>query len=696
MPKSDTMEIRVGTRPQPDFFVFTNDLQVKHPDDAERPTVLCTASSNAIDLEGDRFTKDALKQMEQGFTGKLIFLNHRYSVPTDVFGQVTKAVLTNREGRTDLDLEIVVNTDNPLAVTTYQMICNGMRLGVSVGVLVREVNKTDEESEFGRVVEITDIIPLEASIVGIPANQTAWTQEAIKSLFDDGRLDLDDEEITARAWLTTETAHTDTNRWTALKTVGKGAVGGHSPAKAQQDKPWSGSQAVKRLRSWAGGPAKDKINWKKYGTGFTWINSDAADSFGSYKMPHHDITNGSFVVVFRGAVAAAVVLQGGRGGVNIPEGDVGGCKSHIARHYHQFSEKAPWERGKEDGWLDIELEVADDLMALGLIDELPAFEATFETKSTRVWVTEDGEAREVVVEITDDAAEVEMTTQDAPTAVVKTDEEEQQAAAEEAAENADVTTQAGEAEGAGDHGDGGAAAAEAAGGSTVTGDDADNAIGGPEKEIVPEPEKATAPEEKDSLKGDFEEDVNADLAADTLIDKQFSGFRVLINNLIDILLNTDMSVEDRRKAGSDIISEYQDFVEGTWNETLDSLDTSGKSAPADATLVKARVGAQLLAFIALADGLEVDGGKVLAQAVEQVKGLTEDIAKLAQENKTLKEENERHVAAFAQVDKVLEAIGDMSLGAVTTSKEAFAESLAELFPMLHPDIRERMARSTKS
>jgi hypothetical protein len=72
----------------------------------------------------------------------------------------------------------------------------------------------------------------------------------------------------------------------------------------------------------------------------TWYDSAAPDLKGSYKLPHHQ--NDGMKAVWRGVTAAAAVLQGGRGGADIPEADQDAVKAHIARHYQQWDEVAPW------------------------------------------------------------------------------------------------------------------------------------------------------------------------------------------------------------------------------------------------------------------------------------------------------------------------------------------------------------------
>lgn len=672
---------------KPDFVVFSAPLAVKHDGDADaRPTLVATASSTAIDLESDRFTKSALEQMRDGFKGRVIFMNHSYRVPVDVFGVVEETSLVKREGRLDLDMVIRVETGNSLAVQTYEYVVNGTRLGVSVGVIVTEAEKSEDEDEYGkRIVDISGVIPLEASIVGIPANQTAWTQEAVKSLFERGAIDFDEDEIAARPWLTTVGA-VDKEAVAApfeeLEIEGKGAIGGHSPAKAPRGRAWQASAAVKRLRTWAGGPAKADISWRKYRTGFGWFNAEAAESFGSYKLPHHDIVNSSFVVVFRGAAAAAVVLQGGRGGVAIPEGDVGRVKSHVARHYHQFDEKAPWEREKGADWLDMELEVAADLLTEGIIDdELPAFaEASWPddeeedtmSKDTDTKTDDATEEDEPIVCGADGCEEQDCDVTDCDHAADDSDASDD--ASEDASEDAsdeepeETKDQEGEDE-------------EGGGDDEHDANDGD----GEHKEDAEEPDETKGETETED-KGDFDDKVDADLASDILIDKMFSGFYVLLNSLLPTLRDTDAGLEDRRKRGAETIADFCAFVEKTWDETLDELD---EKAVADGTTFN--VMAHVHDILSEDDSVEC----AVAQ-VEEIMASAAEIADTAkehaEENERLREENEQKVAELALAVEVVEAVLDLSLPTVTTEVAQVARTLAERHPNLDTRVVERFVR----
>jgi len=195
----------------PDFEVV-GALTTEQPDwatkgvrpNTSRPVVYATASSTAEDLESDRMSEKALKQMAERFIGVTAFLNHKYQWPEDVFGTILRTHLVERDGVIDLDIEIAIEDKNPRAIQSYEMIKNGTRAGVSVGVLVLD-HKTTDDTHMGRkVIEISDILPLEASLVGIPAVQRAWVQDAVKSLHRRGLLTLSCDELGCRPWLTEE------------------------------------------------------------------------------------------------------------------------------------------------------------------------------------------------------------------------------------------------------------------------------------------------------------------------------------------------------------------------------------------------------------------------------------------------------------------------------------------------------------
>jgi hypothetical protein len=129
----------------------------------------------------------------------------------------------------------------------------------------------------------------------------------------------------------------------------KGAVASHETAKAPEDTTWDGAAARKRLAEWASSDSsgdKDTIDWPKYRTGFAWYDGDEPELTGSYKLPHHDIVDGEFKVVWNGVSAAGAACQGSRGGVDIPEDDMDAVKAHLETHFAQFDKVPSWKQEK--------------------------------------------------------------------------------------------------------------------------------------------------------------------------------------------------------------------------------------------------------------------------------------------------------------------------------------------------------------
>jgi hypothetical protein len=111
---------------------------------------------------------------------------------------------------------------------------------------------------------------------------------------------------------------------------------------ADRDREWDGAAAEKRIRKWAG--AEDEPN-AKYRDAHVWYDAENKDNFTAYKLLIGDIVSGSLVAVPRGIMAAGNVMQGSRGGVDLPRADIDRVKSHLAKYYKKMGDDAPWERG---------------------------------------------------------------------------------------------------------------------------------------------------------------------------------------------------------------------------------------------------------------------------------------------------------------------------------------------------------------
>jgi hypothetical protein len=110
---------------------------------------------------------------------------------------------------------------------------------------------------------------------------------------------------------------------------------------ADRDREWDGGAAEKRVRAWAG--AEDGPN-EKYRDAHVWYDADTKDNFTSYKLLIADVIDGRLKAVPRGVMAAGNIMQGSRGGVDLPSRDIDRVKSHLAKYYAKFDDVAPWQR----------------------------------------------------------------------------------------------------------------------------------------------------------------------------------------------------------------------------------------------------------------------------------------------------------------------------------------------------------------
>jgi hypothetical protein len=110
---------------------------------------------------------------------------------------------------------------------------------------------------------------------------------------------------------------------------------------ADRDREWDSAGAEKRIRAWAG--AEDEPN-ARYRDAHVWYDSDNKDNFTAYKLLIADVIDGKIRAVPRGIMAAGNVMQGSRGGVDLPKQDIDRVKSHLAKYYRKMGEDAPWDR----------------------------------------------------------------------------------------------------------------------------------------------------------------------------------------------------------------------------------------------------------------------------------------------------------------------------------------------------------------
>ena len=109
---------------------------------------------------------------------------------------------------------------------------------------------------------------------------------------------------------------------------------------AARDRAWDGGDAEKRVRQWAN--AEDEPN-EKYRDAHVWYDAENKDNFTAYKLLIADVVDGQLKAVPRGIMAAGNVMQGSRGGVDLPKSDIDRVKSHLAKYYAKLDADPPWD-----------------------------------------------------------------------------------------------------------------------------------------------------------------------------------------------------------------------------------------------------------------------------------------------------------------------------------------------------------------
>lgn len=142
---------------------------------------------------------------------------------------------------------------------------------------------------------------------------------------------------------------------------------------------WDANEAVGRLRTWAGG--EEDMDWDKYRKGFFWYDEENPEIFGSYKLPYADIIEGTLTAIPRGIFAVAGVLQGARGGVDIPADDIESIKKNIEIYYEKMDRVVPWK--SRDTALEIALYTINGFKEDINIDKLLSFTGFKEHKYGR-------------------------------------------------------------------------------------------------------------------------------------------------------------------------------------------------------------------------------------------------------------------------------------------------------------------------
>lgn len=109
---------------------------------------------------------------------------------------------------------------------------------------------------------------------------------------------------------------------------------------ADHKREWDGDEAKDRIFAWAGGD--DDFDQSKVQRAFFAYDGGSPENVTSYKLPFADVIDGELRAVPRGIYAVAQVLEGARGGVDLPDSVIGEVRSKVKAYYDKMDEKVPW------------------------------------------------------------------------------------------------------------------------------------------------------------------------------------------------------------------------------------------------------------------------------------------------------------------------------------------------------------------
>lgn len=109
---------------------------------------------------------------------------------------------------------------------------------------------------------------------------------------------------------------------------------------AADDREWDGDEATDNIFEWA--TDGDEVDPKKVQKGHFAYNADEPDEQESYKLPFADVIDGELKAVPSALHAVAAVLEGSRGGVDLPDDVKKKVRDKVQKYYDKMGEKVPW------------------------------------------------------------------------------------------------------------------------------------------------------------------------------------------------------------------------------------------------------------------------------------------------------------------------------------------------------------------
>ena len=101
---------------------------------------------------------------------------------------------------------------------------------------------------------------------------------------------------------------------------------------------WDSTKSVEQIKNKTGSNEKPSATYKN---GFMWFDAENPDLFASYKLPFV-YADGDFEAIPKGIFAITAVLNGSRGGVDIPAKDRAGVERNVNGYYKKMDRDLPF------------------------------------------------------------------------------------------------------------------------------------------------------------------------------------------------------------------------------------------------------------------------------------------------------------------------------------------------------------------
>lgn len=109
---------------------------------------------------------------------------------------------------------------------------------------------------------------------------------------------------------------------------------------AGDDREWNGDAAEDAIFAWAGWP--DNEDPPKARQAFFAYDDSEPKLKKSYKLPFAIVRDGQLQAVPHALYAVASVLEGGRGGVDLPDNVIDDVRDNVEAYYERMGEEVPW------------------------------------------------------------------------------------------------------------------------------------------------------------------------------------------------------------------------------------------------------------------------------------------------------------------------------------------------------------------